>query len=127
MKWFVSASLVMALCGVARADDVADAFAGFCQEWMQKLAAREQYNIANIRWETDLQGVEGTYIGYTRDHTCTMKIGSKDVPVGKITYREIRFAKRGDSIGEAESNPAQPLETTEITEIFRYAAGKWIY
>jgi hypothetical protein len=49
------------------------------------------------------------------------------VPIGKITYLEVRYEKRGTTREEAEGNPAKPLETTEVTEIFRYAKGQWIY
>jgi hypothetical protein len=123
--------LVAMCCAVlfntaALAEDVAKAFDVFCEEWMGKLAARERHNVTHIKWDARPEGVKGEYVGYTREHTCTLKAVTK-VPVGKIIYREVRYEKRGDSIPEAEQSPAQPVETTEVTEIFRYSAGKWVY
>jgi len=102
-------------------------FKAFCEEWMGKLAARERDNVNNIQWETRADGVIGAYTAYSTEHTCVTKDGTGDVPVGKITYREYRYEKRGSSIPEAKASAANPVETTEVTEIFRYNAGKWIY
>jgi hypothetical protein len=107
--------------------DVEGQFKVFCEEWMGKLAARERDNINNIQWETRADGVTGAYTAYSQEHTCVMKDGTGSVPVGKISYREYRYEKRGGSIPEAKASPPHPVETTEVTEIFRYSAGQWIY
>jgi hypothetical protein len=109
------------------AADVETKFNAFCEEWMGKLAARERDNVGSIQWETRADGVIGDYTAYSTEHTCVLKSGTGDVPVGKITYREYRYEKRGASIPEAKSSPPHPVETTEVTEIFRYSAGQWIY
>lgn len=129
MKVFVSACVLLAFGTAAHAQgaDVASAFEGFCTEWMHKLEAREEANVTHIKWESDSDGVHGAYVGYTHEHTCTMKSGTGAVPVGKIIYREIQYEKRGSSITQAEQSPSHPVETTEVTEIFRYDKGKWIY
>jgi hypothetical protein len=125
--------LVLLLCALVAlsvpvyGEDPQTAFQSFCEEWMQKLQAREHHNIQNIKWQTNADGVHGGFIGYTREHLCSAKIGTESVPVGTITYREVRYEKRGTSIPQAELSPAQPVETTEITEIFRYNGGRWIY
>jgi len=127
MRWMIMLA-VLAVSGAAYAQDAAaGAFPQFCEEWMQKLAAREQRNVANIKWAEAADGVSGEYIGYGQEHTCVTKTGTQSVPVGKITYREVRYEKHGGSVSDAEKNPPQAVETTEITEIFRYSAGKWIY
>ncbi|MFI5398519.1 MAG: hypothetical protein ACHQ9S_23560 [Candidatus Binatia bacterium] len=107
-------------------EEVQQAFDVFCQEWMQKLAVREHDNIVHIHWDTKPDGVEGEYVGYTPDHTCVVKDGSI-APVGKIAYQEVRYAKRGKTVEEAQESPARPLETTAVTEIFRHDGVKWIY
>jgi hypothetical protein len=129
MKLCVAACVLLALGPAVQAQDdkVASAFEGFCTEWMHKLEAREAANVTHIKWESDGDGVHGAYVGYTREHTCTMKNGTGAVPVGKIIYREIRYEKRGSTVDEAEHSPAHPVETTEVTEIFRYDKGKWVY
>jgi hypothetical protein len=107
-------------------EEVTQAFQTFCQEWMQKLEAREHDNIKNIKWNTTSEGVQGEYVGYTREHTCIVKDEYKE-PVGEIIYQEVRYERRGATIAEAGNNPPRPLETTAVTEIFRYENGKWIY
>jgi hypothetical protein len=123
---------LVAVCGAvlwstaAIAGDVASQFDSFCLEWMGKLAARQEHNIAHIKWDAKPDGVKGEYVGYTTEHTCTLK-NETQVPIGKIIYREIVFQKSGGTISEAEKSAPQAIETTEVTEIFRYAGGKWVY
>jgi hypothetical protein len=126
MRLLVSLSCLVLFSTVALAGDASSAFNTFCEEWMGKLAAREKYNIANIKWDAKPDGVRGEYVGYTQEHTCMVKDANK-VPIGKIIYREIVYRKHGGSIPEAEKSPAEATEVTEVTEIFRYSAGKWVY
>lgn len=108
-------------------DNPADSFPQFCDQWIEKLAARERNNVANIKWEADGSLVKGKYVGYPPEHTCVTKMGSQSTPVGKISYQEIKYEKLGPTVEEAEHTAARPVEITQITEIFRYAGGKWIY
>ncbi len=107
-------------------EKVRQEFDQFCQEWMGKLAKREHDNIQNIKWNTDGNGVAGEYVGYLPDHTCVVKPEYTE-PVGEILYQEVRYEKRGASISEAEHSQARAIESTAVTEIFRYDHGKWIY
>ena len=127
MKGLLALCVLALLAAAARAEDPASQFESFCQEWMHKLEAREQNNVTHIQWQTTGGGGTGDYTGYTQEHTCTVKNGTASVPVGKITYREIRYQKQGTNIAEAEHSNPQPVETTDVTEIFRYDKGKWIY
>jgi len=126
MRFLVALCCAVLWSTAAVAGDVASQFESFCVEWMGKLAARQEDNIAHIKWDTKPDGVKGEYVGYTTEHTCTLK-NETQVPIGKIIYREIVFQKSGGTIPEAEKSPAQAIETTEVTEIFRYASGKWVY
>lgn len=128
MKGIVAVSVIVLLSAAARAEDPTSQFQSFCQEWMQKLEARELNNVTHIKWQTNGDGVSGDYTGYyTHEHTCIVKSGTASVPVGKITYREIRYEKHGGNVTEANQSPPRPVETTDVTEIFRYDQGKWIY
>ena len=109
-----------------RAEEVESAFQEFCTEWMHKLEVREENNVAHIQWSTKADQVEGEYVGYTHDHTCTLAEHTK-VPVGKITYQQTRYQKSGPSVTEAQQSAPHAVETTGVTEIFRYDHGKWIY
>jgi len=126
MRFLIALCCAVLWSTAAMAGDVASQFDSFCTEWMGKLAARQEHNITHIKWDTKPDGVKGEYVGYTKEHTCTLK-NETQVPIGKIVYREIVFQKAGSSIPEAEKSEAQAIETTEVTEIFRYAGGKWVY
>jgi hypothetical protein len=115
---------------VRAGDDHKVAFERFCAEWMQKLAARERDNKQQIRWVPNESGVEGEYIGYSSQHECSVKVnsgGKNAVPVGKIKYHEFRYQKTGVSPDAAHRSQARALEAVEVTEIFRYASGRWRY
>ena len=138
MRWLrtdaLTAAAVLALslraAAVASASDTAaEQFEQFCTDWMQKLAARERDNQRQIHWVANDSGVEGEYVGYSREHTCQLKSNGDGpaVPVGKIIYHEIRYQKRGASPEVAGSAMPLALDATEVTEIFRYAKGKWQY
>ncbi len=127
MKLYGTLCAVLLWSGAAFGGDAASAFPSFCEEWMHKLEEREENNVTHIKWETNSDGVLGVYVGYTHEHTCNLKDGTGHVPVGKIVYREIRYEKRGATVADAERSEAQPSEITEVTEIFRYSNGKWIY
>lgn len=113
----------------AAGDTPAESFDRFCLEWMKKLAVREHDNQEHIQWIQSGKGVTGEYVGYSSDHTCLVKPASdpKAVPIGKIIYQEIRYQKYGESPAVAANSPPQPLELTEVTEIFRYEKGQWKY
>ena len=96
MRFLVALCCAVLWSTAAMAGDVASQFDSFCLEWMGKLAARQEHNIAHIKWDTKPDGVKGEYVGYTTEHTCTLK-NETQVPIGKIIYREIVFQKSGGS------------------------------
>ena len=102
-------------------------FQQFCNEWLEKLVHREEQNVARIQWETSEVGVRGTFVGYSRGGDCVTKTGTDAVPVGKLTYKQVTYEKKGPTVGAAELSAARPLDVAEVTEIFRYGDGKWIY
>jgi hypothetical protein len=102
-------------------------FDDFCGEWGRKLQEREVYNVASIKWDSGTSWVQGTYVGYSKPLSCAVEPDSGTVPVGKIVYHEFVYEKRGPSIKAAEVEAGQAVETTEVTEIFRFQNGKWVY
>lgn len=107
--------------------DLDDSFKVFCGEWGKKLHEREIFNIKQIKWDTGQNWVQGTYVGYSEPKSCMVEPDSGPVPVGKIIYHEFVYEKRGGTVPEAESGAGKAVETTEVTEIFRYTNGKWVY
>jgi hypothetical protein len=106
-------------------DRAAATFETFCLEWMKRLAVRDADNRKGIKWEEGSEGVRGAYVGYDPDHVCTMSGDGRSTPTGKITYREVRYEKRGATIPEAAASKPKPIEIFEVTEIFTFRNGHW--
>ena len=107
-------------------EDVRD-FRTFCNTWMQKLADRTSHNASHIAWTKGGPGVVGEYVSYGTDRTCIAKEEPGKAPIGKITYREIKYRKEGASEAVAQSAAGTIVEQTDVTEIFRFAKGRWQY
>lgn len=104
-------------------------FDTFCADWMQKLATRERDNRAGIQWQAGPDGVHGQYVGYMYNNRCEVKpqADPSAVPIGKIVYREVTYQHQGASVSAAETSAPSIVDQTEITEIFRYTKGQWVY
>jgi len=103
-------------------------FRRFCGEWMQKLEAREVRNAGMIDWASGTNWVQGSYVGYTRDHTCSVEALDSASPVGRLSYLEVKWERRGTSVSDAMAGKPAAVETTEVTEFFRYGDdGQWLY
>jgi hypothetical protein len=107
-------------------EDVRD-FRSFCDSWMRKLAERTTRNAANIVWTKGGAGVVGEYVRYGTDRTCVAKEEPGKVPIGKITYRETTYRKEGVSEAAAQTAAETIVDQTDVTEIFRFAKGRWQY
>jgi hypothetical protein len=107
-------------------EDVRD-FRSFCNSWMEKLRERTTYNTAHIPWTKEGAGVSGEYLSYGTTRTCIAKEEPGKDPIGKITYREIRYRKEGPTEAAALAGVDAIVEQTDVTEIFRYAKGRWQY
>jgi hypothetical protein len=116
-----------ALKEMVEGEDVRD-FRAFCDSWMQKLRERDSYNVAHVTWEKgSAGGVVGEYVSYGTDRTCIAREEPGKDPIGKITYREIRYRRQGATPTAAMSGGGTIVEQTDVTEIFRYGKGRWQY
>jgi len=107
-------------------EDVRD-FRSFCDSWMAKLRERNAYNEAHIAWDAQDGHVTGEYVGYGADRTCSAREEPGQVPIGKITYRETRYRRQGTTPAAAMAGAGTIVEQTDVTEIFRFAKGRWQY
>ena len=121
-----SKAVVATVTQTASGPDV-KGFRAFCDSWMQKLRERETYNTAHIAWETREGQVSGEYVGYETDCKCAAREQPGKDPVGTITYREKKWRRRGATQAEALASEGTLIEQTDVTEIFRYAKGRWQY
>jgi len=109
-------------------EQIAEQLKAFCVKWMGFLETRERDNRKGIKWEKQPSGVTGHFVGYSKDYDCVMKERSSNgTPVATIVYKELVYEKTGASQGEADQAEAKVVDTTEVTEIFRYAKGEWVY
>jgi len=101
----------------------------FCKKWMGFLVIRERDNRRAIEWTPGPTGVAGKFVGYSPDYDCQLRDAPKPdaVPVATITYREFIYQQEGDSKDVAAETAPRVMEVTEVTEIFRYSQGKWVY
>lgn len=111
----------------ASKEQLTTSFHEFCESWKNKLAEREARNLTLIEWDKGQNWVQGTYTGFAPDHTCLVDDTNPSMAIGKMTYREVKWEKRGTTIEDAQERPSHPIETTEVTEIFRYEKGQWVY
>ncbi len=107
-------------------EDVRD-FRSFCDTWMGKLRDRTTFNVANVAWKKGGAGVVGEYVSYGTDRTCIAREEPGKDPIGKITYREILYRKEGPTEKAAMEGSETIVEQTDVTEIFRFAKGRWQY
>ena len=117
-----------AATGGASDEQIADQLKAFCVKWMGFLETRERDNKKGIKWEKKAAGISGHYVGYSKEYDCVMKERSSNgTPVATIQYKEYVYEKSGTSQGEAEQKEPSVVEATEVTEIFRYNKGEWVY
>jgi hypothetical protein len=114
--------------GGASQEQIADQLKSFCVKWMGFLETRERDNQKAIKWEKDAAGVSGHYVGYSKEYDCVMKDRSSNgTPVATIQYKELVYQKKGASPSDAQQATPQIIDATEVTEIFRYSKGEWVY
>jgi hypothetical protein len=108
--------------------EAARKFETFCGSWLGKLRERERFNRTKIAWQKGPSGVVGEYVGY--DTQKTRMLPPEDVkqsPVGKLVYMELRLRISGQSEADALTKGPEIVEQTEVTELFRYDRGAWVY
>jgi len=108
--------------------EAARKFETFCGSWLDKLRERERFNRTKIAWQKGASGVVGEYVGY--DTQKTRMLPPEDVkqsPVGKLVYMELRLRISGESEADALKKGPEIIEQTEVTELFRYDRGAWVY
>jgi hypothetical protein len=120
-------ALVALAAAAAMAQDASTSLETLCKEWGANLADREHHNLEQINWQFSTTGVEGDYVGYTPIRSCSLLETSGPTPVGQINYLEIQYEKHGWTVAEAESSQPVAVATTDVTEIFRFDDGKWLY
>ena len=109
-------------------EEVRRKFDVFVAGWMDKLRERERYNVQKIQWHPTGSGVEGIYVGYDTANYRILPVSHLETtPIGKLVYMELKLRRAGATQDEALAGEPQVIERVEVTEIFRYSGGEWVY
>lgn len=121
-------SLLSAMWLVATPVHAEETFDSFCNEWMGKLAVREQQNLQKMQFTPENGRVVGAYKGYDKVPVrCQTRAKAGTPGVGTLVYHEVHYKKVGATADVAKSSPPQIVEKVEVMEIFRYDGKKWKY
>jgi hypothetical protein len=109
-------------------EEIKTKFKTFCDGWMEKLRERERNNIAHIEWKPGTGGVVGEYVGYdTQNFTVGDVTNAETKPIGRVIYMELKMRLTGPSQVDALAQKPEIVERTEVTELFRFDKGSWVY
>lgn len=138
VRIFIACLVILGLsaAGLSAADDplaidpaeekARSSFDTFTIDWMRKVGETE--DMKRTIEEAD-DGFIAQYVKYlpTR-YTVVKTTKSKETPfVGILTYYARTFQCLGKTRDDALSGPFKELHTKQVSEIFRYTRGKWVY
>jgi hypothetical protein len=120
---------IAAPAAVISEDVVLAAFDAFTLEWMKKLADTEEFRKSRAQVKQSLDGFSAEYTGYLpHRYIHIKKTESADTPyVGILTYYEKTLRCTGKTKEEALQGPFNQVDTGQVSEIFRFTKGKWVY
>lgn len=107
-----------------------ESFEHFTRRWMQKLVATEDFQkkeMLKIRQTTE--GFIAEYIGYLPHRYTEIKLTQSEATpfIGILTYYKKTMRSRGKTEKQAINGLFEHAETSQVSEIFRYTKGKWVY
>ena len=111
-------------------EDIAlSSFDSFTLEWMKKLKEAETFHKMRAQVKPSQDGFTAEYIGYLPPrYIHVKKTESADTPyVGILTYYEKTLRCTGKTKEEALKGPFDQVGTSQVSEIFRFTKGKWVY
>lgn len=119
-----------ALAGEVVPPAILTSFEGFSKNWMARLEQVNQQNLQGVKPEAAANDrVVGRYICYGPD--CIREVrntDSKATPyVGIIRYPQKVMEKEGDTLQQMKEHPGTQASEIQVTEIFRYTKGRWVY
>jgi len=111
-------------------ESVQTSFDVFTIEWMKKLSDAEEFHrTQDVKVNPSLEGFAAEYVGYLPHRYIVVKrTDSKETSfVGILTYFEKTMRCAGKTKEEALKGPFQPSNSKQVSEIFRFTKGKWVY
>lgn len=111
-------------------DEARQTFDHFTQDWMRKLIKTEAFQKAKrVTVTKTIEGFVAEYTGYLpHRYTEVKSTKSSTTPfIGILTYYKKQMQSVGKTEQDALSGTYRQAGTSEVSEIFRYTKGRWIY
>ena len=105
-------------------------FDTFTQEWMHKLSQTEEFQRTQRKKVIQSTvGFSAEYIQYLpHRYIMVKKTQSQETPfIGILTYFEETLQSSGQTKEQALQGPFNAINTKQVSEIFRFTKGKWVY
>jgi len=105
-------------------------FDDFTQDWMRKLIETEPFQRAKrVTVTKTVEGFVAEYTGYLpHRYTEVKSTKSPTTPfIGILTYYKKQMQSFGKTEQDALSGTYRQASTSEVSEIFRYTDGRWVY
>lgn len=101
----------------------------FISDWMSKLDKISKTNMEKVAFNSDPDGYAGKYILYGPDKDFWVKKtdSSLTTHVGYLKYKQKVYEKKGKTMTDAQNCAPCLVQENNVTEIFRFTNGKWIY
>lgn len=114
-----------------KAEDAArEGFDTFTRAWMKKLIKTEDFQKKKkMRMTQTAEGFVAEYTGYLpHRYTVVKPTESKVTPfIGVLRYYKKKMRCVGQTKEAALKGPFEQAGTSQVSEIFRFTKGKWVY
>ena len=110
-------------------DQARTSFDSFTRQWMQRLAKTEDFQKKRMQVTQTPEGFVAEYTGYLPYRYTTIKLTqSKTTPfIGILTYYKKTMRSVGQTKQQAIHGLFEHAETSQVSEIFPYTKGEWVY
>ena len=111
-------------------DQARASFDVFTRKWMRKLAeGREDFQKKRMQITQTQEGFIAEYIGYLPYRYTKIKLTQSEATpfIGILTYYKKTMRSVGKTERQAINGLFEHAETSQVSEIFRYTKGEWVY
>lgn len=132
LAWAILPTPVRAAGGLVAEPEIIQTFDDFQHKWMTLLTDRGMYGTGYLKVEENPYR-KGSYRASYKElgqilGSRVKKTGHNGTPyVGVMKYYEVIFVSTGETPEAAKQGPFAKESERTVTEIFRYAKGKWLY
>ena len=101
----------------------------FTRKWMRKLAETEDFQKKRMQITQTQEGFVAEYTGYLPYRYTTIKLTQSEATpfIGVLTYYKKTMRSVGETKKQAINGLFEQAGTSQVSEIFRYTKGEWVY